>query len=253
MLELTEGIERLAPLFDPNIPNHPMLFGILHGRNLGQVVVDQTTAPQHAAIRTMDGLLFTSRSLQPAFLQEAINHFRATGHVGLVWPARTDLTPPEAAQVIRRREFSTRAADSHLWVELKRLAPEQGEVRLADKALLERCRWRPALEAVSGSLDRYLNFGLSVCLVHGPDILAEAHAPFWGQGVVEIGVTTHKAYRGQGYASVVCAHLIEACEQRGCQTYWSCDADNIASVRLAAKLGYSGERDYDILVYPLIA
>ena len=29
MIELTEGFERLAPLFEATLPNHPMLFGVL--------------------------------------------------------------------------------------------------------------------------------------------------------------------------------------------------------------------------------
>ncbi len=71
----------------------------------------------------------------------------------------------------------------------------------------------------------------------------------FGDKQAEIGAVTREAYRGRGYAPVACAHLIQACEQRGYQAYWSCDTDNRASIRVAQKLGFQQVRTYQILEY----
>lgn len=255
MIELTENLECLSPCFDPNLPNHPMLFGILAGRNPGRVVVDQSATPHQCAVLTSDRLLFVGRATDQAFLDEALHYFRPSGHVGLIastYASPSQLALPQAAKILNRREFTARAHHPAAWMELKRRLPENGEVRLADHPLLERCEWRSSLEAASGSLERYLSSGLSYCLLQNQDLVAEAHAPFRGEGVVEIGVTTHPAHQGRGYATAVCAYLIEACEQHGLQTYWSCDADNLPSLAVARKLGFGGERDYQILFYRAI-
>jgi hypothetical protein len=41
--------------------------------------------------------------------------------------------------------------------------------------------------------------------------------------------------------------LIEECEQRGYQAYWSCDADHTASIRVAQKLGFQHKHTYQII------
>lgn len=252
MIELTDGWERLAPLFDPHLPNHPMLFGVLAGRNPGRVIVDQSVEPHQCAVLTNERLLFLSQNTDQTFLNEALHYFRPSGHVGLVGSASagpTHLALPPADKILNRREFTSQADDAAALTELQRRLPANAEVRLADRALLEQCEWRPALEAASGSLERYLSAGLSFCLMRDGAIVAEAHAPFWGATVVEIGVTTHPAHQGQGYATVVCAHLILACQARGFQTYWSCDADNLPSQAVARKLGFGEERAYQFLFY----
>jgi RimJ/RimL family protein N-acetyltransferase len=71
----------------------------------------------------------------------------------------------------------------------------------------------------------------------------------FGDTKAEIGAITREAYRGHGYAPITCAYLIEACERRGYQAYWSCDTENTASIRVARKLGFRQERAYQIFEY----
>ncbi len=81
------------------------------------------------------------------------------------------------------------------------------------------------------------------------EILAEAYAPFIGRGVAEVGMVTPEAHRGQGLATMAIAWLAVPLAARGLTMYWSCDAANAASVRVAEKLGFGAPRPYRILLY----
>ena len=105
------------------------------------------------------------------------------------------------------------------------------------------------MEFYAGSLSKFLAHGVGLCLMREEEILVEAYASALGKTRAEIGAITREAYRGRGYAPIACAFLIEACQQRGYQAYWSCDADHLASLRVAHKLGFQQERAYRIYEY----
>jgi predicted GNAT family acetyltransferase len=78
-------------------------------------------------------------------------------------------------------------------------------------------------------------------------IVAEAYAVIWSGERAEIATVTHPQHRGRGYATVLCASLIKACEGVDLSTYWNCDEDNGTSVRLATRLGYTDVQQYRLL------
>ena len=86
-------------------------------------------------------------------------------------------------------------------------------------------------------------------MMRGDEIIVEAYASSLGRTQAEIGAVTWEAYRGNGYAPIACAYLMQLLERRGYRAYWSCDADNLASIRVAQKLGFRQEKVYQILEY----
>ena len=60
---------------------------------------------------------------------------------------------------------------------------------------------------------------------------------------------TARAHRGLDLAAHGCRRVIEGCEAEGLGTYWSCNRDNLASNRVAEKLGFTDRRPYRFLVY----
>jgi RimJ/RimL family protein N-acetyltransferase len=48
---------------------------------------------------------------------------------------------------------------------------------------------------------------------------------------------------------MVCAQLIQECEEQGLRTYWNCDAQNPASAALARKLGYRHQKEYMLVAW----
>jgi len=71
-----------------------------------------------------------------------------------------------------------------------------------------------------------------VCAADLPD------TPYLPELIAEPGIFTLREHRRKGYAAAVCAALIQAQLQRGRTPYWSCGADNAASINLAKHLGF---------------
>ncbi len=122
-------------------------------------------------------------------------------------------------------------------------------MRRIDAQLLERCEWRHEMEFYAGSLGTFLAHGIGLCMMMGDTIVVEAYVSALGKTRAELGAITHEAFRGQGFAAIACAYLVEVCRQQGYQAYWSCDADHNASIRVAQKLGFREERAYRIYEY----
>ena len=70
------------------------------------------------------------------------------------------------------------------------------------------------------------------------EIVSVAHAFAWSPGYVDIGVTTHEEWRGQGLATSAAALVAAEVRARGQVPVWSCGAHNEPSLRIAARLGF---------------
>jgi len=95
-----------------------------------------------------------------------------------------------------------------------------------------------------GTMENVLKYTLGVAILHEDTLVCEAATGAPTQGLIEVGVTTAESYRGQGFATIACAKLIEICEEQGYKTWWDCAKQNTPSVRLAKKLGYQNEPEY---------
>jgi RimJ/RimL family protein N-acetyltransferase len=241
----------LPTLFDPDIPDRPVLWAVLKGRHAGRAWVDDAQAPSQCVLRTDANLTFSSRSVSIAFLDRAIAQARRVGPVWLIWSSdmHPQLHRSKPARVTERLAFSEYDANSPELTDLRQRVPDGYQIRRIDRALLQRCEWRSDMEFFCGSLENFLAHNLGLCMMHGDEIIVEAYASSLGLTHSEIGAVTRKAYRGRGYAPVTCAHLIAALERRGYHAYWSCDSDNVASIRVAQKLGFRHQEPYDVLEY----
>jgi GNAT superfamily N-acetyltransferase len=188
-------------------------------------------------IRTNESLVFFSRQASQEFFDQGLAHVKQFSHVALIWrPSASSLQISKADKTIQRLEFSTYGPDKLSFAGIKNSSlPEGFEFRVIDQDLLERCEWREEIENFCGSLENFLTHGFGVCLMQNNEIISESYAPFVGVHNVEIGAVTREAHRGHGYGAITCAHLIQTCLERGFEPYWSCDADNQASI----KLGFS--------------
>ena len=195
--------------------------------------------------RTFIGGIIDSRSLH-----QAINALRREGQVILNIGAKySALFPQCPTEELPRLEFYGPVTGNSRFTTLLQAMPHGCEVCRVNERVISRCLWYNALTDVFGSDDRFLKESLGFCLKQSDEILSEAHAFFWGNGQVEIGTITREKYRGLGYATITCAHLIQACEERGYQTYWGCDMDNLASAAVARKLSYPYRGQYTLIVY----
>jgi GNAT superfamily N-acetyltransferase len=251
MIECPVNHPALPALFDPMVPDHPALWAVLRGRHAGRAMVDNVEHSTQCVLRTDAALTYSSRQTSQAFLHEAIAHFQKAGPIWLIWqPAMSaHIVAPQADEIVERLEFYDYDPRSAILTELCGRLPVGFELFPIDRQLIERCEWRSDMEFYCGSLDNFLLNGMGLCMMQADEIIVEAYVSSFGDTHAEIGAVTRAPHRGHGYAPIACAYLIRACEQRGYHAYWSCDADNMASIRVARKLGFRQEKAYRILEY----
>ncbi len=198
-------------------------------------------------VKANELLVFASKDMNRAFFEEGLEQIKQFGHVGFVCqPSSSALQIPKADRVLRRLEFAE--YDSIVDTKKNEL-PDGFQFRTIDKELIEKMESREEIIGYCGSLENFLNHSFGICLVHNDEIISEAYAAFVAEKNVEISIATKEAQRGHGYASIASSYFMQVCLERGFNPYWSCDADNNASIRLARKLGFCNEREYDINLY----
>lgn len=235
---------RLAPLFDPEGYNSPMLFSVLEGRNPGRAWADVPDRPTRALVHTGFGMVFVAPHDADATLAELLPALAGGEPLHLVWQPDAPLPRSAAelgARAIDRLEFRDRTT-----VDCPPLPVDMALVPLAAE-LLDRCIWREQVQRAVG-VGAALRPGLGLCLLHGSTIAVEAYALFWGAGQVEVGVVTHPDYRRRGLGLLACANLLDQCEAQDARTVWSCHVGNPASAALARRLGFRTERRYQLIL-----
>jgi len=250
-INLSESATAVRPLFKETVPDGPRLFSALNGFHSATALVDSVHNPSWCVLRSSwFGNTFIGGEIEPDVLGLAIRQLRQTGQVllDLADPRSTGF-PPDANEVEPRIEFYDRSPDDRSVNRLLASVPSGLNVRPVTHETLNRCAWQGQLRSIFGTASGYLERSIGFLLLDGKRILSEAHAFFWGDTVVEIGVITADGHRGLGYASIVSAHLVRACEGRGYATYWGCHVDNLASAAVARKLGYRIENRYSLAWY----
>jgi len=226
----------------------PLLISAFEEPSVGEAIVDNKEQPSACVLRTgfLDATFFVASD--QAFLDGAVSEMRKTGDVLLLWMEANDtgVHPPEGV---------TRIHDD---VEFRDRAPAEGpppdipsgcEIRPIDAQLADRCPWG-GLRDVCNAPVAFFNRSKGFCLMRGDEILCEAVAPFWGEGLVELGVVTPEPHRRKGYAFLTCEHLARACEAMDYRTAWATGRSNLGSIAVAHKLGYRTEHSYKTLFYP---
>ena len=216
----------------------------------GQILTDDAANPTWAVVReNAYGTTFLGGKFDKALVEQVITTLQQHGDVVLLLlpdDALLNLLPPPqyGGYAI---DFTERPIGSGLDDYLR--VPEGCQIRRIDRELFERSADREANLAVFGSVERALERWTGFFLMRGDEILSEASAGPAANGIVELGVATPEPHQRKGYATIVCAHLIQTCESMGYQTYWNTAKQNHASIALARKLGYRREVEHRVLAW----
>lgn len=125
------------------------------------------------------------------------------------------------------------------------------ELRMIDKECFEKCRsleWSRDLVSQFRNYEIYKELGIGVAVLKDGDLVAGASSYTRYRDGIEIEIDTEMSHRRQGLAFACGAKLILECQNRGLYPSW--DAQNLASVALAEKLGY--HFDYEYRAYEVI-
>jgi len=253
-IDLNISSEIVRPLFDESVIDSPRLFSALKRQHKAAALVDSDNNPRWCVIRSSwFGCTYIGGEINREELETAILKLREKGEILLSLSDNfASIYPSDYTKIERRIAFYNRQPNDPAFDKLITAVPSNLRVERITRNTFERCLWRNRLVSIYGTTENYLEHSIGYLLLDGNRILSEAHAFFWGDTMVEIGVITADGYRSSGYASIVSAHLVRACEERDYLTYWGCSADHPASIAVARKIGYRIEREYSNAYYPAI-
>lgn len=251
-INLAESSRAVRPLLGEIVPDGARLFSALNGSHPATALADAVDSPRWCVLRSgWFGNTFIGGEIEPHILGVAIRELRRSGRVilDLRDPRSIDF-PAGVARVEHRLEFYDRSLCDGSVDRLIASVPPGLQVRPVTGETFDRCAWLDHMRSIFGATSGYLERSLGFLLLDETRVLSEAHAFFWGDTLVEIGAITAEGHRGLGYAPMVAAYLVRACESRGFATYWGCDLENLASAAVARKLGYRVESRYSLAWYP---
>ncbi len=78
---------------------------------------------------------------------------------------------------------------------------------------------------------------IAAAVIEG-ELVSVAHTFAWSPLYVDLGVTTHEQFRGQGMATAAAAIVAAEVQKRGKVPVWSTGLDNLPSMQVAQKLGF---------------
>ncbi|OCA90626.1 hypothetical protein A8F94_01740 [Bacillus sp. FJAT-27225] len=99
-----------------------------------------------------------------------------------------------------------------------------------------------------GSVSNFLKNGVGYCITHNNNLASECISIFSSSQFAEMDIVTQDHFRGIGLAQKVAEKFIIHCIEEKIQPRWDCDIDNIASIKLAEKLGFGNPQKYSLYV-----
>lgn len=104
----------------------------------------------------------------------------------------------------------------------------------------------PGVDEIAGEVRQmwpapalFLERGLGVAALLGGRVACWCTSEYVSPAMCGIGIATDPAYQRRGIATATAARLVAAWLSRGVTPHWGCRADNLASSRVAHKLGFT--------------
>lgn len=97
------------------------------------------------------------------------------------------------------------------------------------------------------SPENFLQNGKGYCVCHGENVAAWAFSAAVSTSEIDIGVEAAEDYRGRGLAAAAAKMMIKYAFDAGKAPVWACHCDNVASKRLAEKIGFAKVSECSII------
>jgi hypothetical protein len=250
----------------------PEALAIIEGNNPGWVFVDDLNAPRAALVwaQGIKGFYLVGDANSTAFLQELDVYTDQVleprlHDLGVAW---FEISGDENWNPVIENVFEKRNLESsQQWVYTLKPSKHTSVTQLkavGDSKLLRVDRHLLVdLSAVNkeflfsklvqfwGSVDTFLNTGLGYVVVDGEEIASLCCSGFVAGKIHVIDVETEASHRRKGYAETAARAFVTECIEKHLQPHWECMAGNIASARLAEKLGFTQSHVYTLYSFPL--
>jgi len=276
MHELTGAARTAARPLIEALPSPIYALSIVDDRAHGRVFVDDSSHPAVALVWETTGNLFISseitakglpaaeivRGIQDLINNEFIPEARRDRSRPMCWIAYApqswgtqlpsmlkDLTP------ISDKRFCYRAdgPDDEAIKRLTKLAkaPKGCEVRPVDREVLE-SQMANVNELLAeakkmwGSADRFLSEGFGYCVTSEGAITSWSLSECPSAKRTSVGVETVEAFQGKGHGTAAAASTLLKCRRDGLVADWDLYVSNVASQKLAEKLGLTKVAEYPV-------
>lgn len=230
-------------------PNQPVIWGMLEGHNKGQLW--ELSGGQSIVLfedNPQVSFVFIAGHLDLKTIETAI-------HLCITYPIDY---PMIYCRPYAHEWFLTQGWTFNPRIQLSYITPALQPVRegwaikpINTMKLFQECLSFKEMSHSYGSPEQFLKLGKGYALCQGSQIISEAYIAFHGRNCAEIIAITHPDYRRQNAAAQVTSYLVEECKTKGLIPMWSCNADNIGSLKTALKIGFVIER-YDMQMIPEI-
>jgi RimJ/RimL family protein N-acetyltransferase len=244
----------------PLVPSHEeaghmaFVHGVLDRRMPGRVLADDPDAPQTALVLGASGFLFVLGRPDGAAVDRAIPGILE--HEARIEAAALWATSREWEGVLdrvfekrtTRKEFQR---DPRRTPVVPRPLPAGHRLVPLNEAIAARLGasvddW--LLRAWGGAAE-FVRHGFGVAVLHGDEVASFCAACAIGEGEAEVEVGTAPRQRRRGLATHAALAFFDDCRRRGLRPAWTCGASNLASDRLARRLGFRPIRH--VAGYPL--
>jgi RimJ/RimL family protein N-acetyltransferase len=228
-------------------------FAVLDGViNTGKIIVDNLVHPKWAIVQEpLDHDTFFGGAMDASTFSQVFVALRQEGDVLVGMPpddSRNAYLPPDPVYDGRVVEFYNRPFGEGLDAYIRQV-PADCLIHKIDRNLIMLTEWGPNDVKFWGGLELWEKTCSGYCLMRGEEILSEATVGPAANNIYEPGVFTKKNHRSKGYGTAVTARLIQEIEEKGGQTFWNCDKENLASAAIARKLGYRIEKEFRCMVW----
>ncbi|MCQ2592075.1 MAG: GNAT family N-acetyltransferase [Treponema sp.] len=249
LIQLRDDKKDLAEaLFKKRQPNNSALWAYFLGKMTGKTFVDDEEAPTKAICVLDMSWTFVSDDADFAWIEETLREIIKTAWIQVVWDVairpETPLSDNKKRVVIPRFEYTERQAFFG--------ENETGAVELVafNSELYEKLPWKDFHNSVYGSKENFLEKTFGFYALENGVVCSECEAAFIANGYTEIGIITEESKRRRGFAFAACVRTLEEIDRRALKPIWACDKDNLASIKLAEKLGFMNPYEYDFIFFP---
>jgi len=238
--------ERLVPLFEGCRYDRVLIDSILEG-HFGDAYADCMNGP---TVARLDSGAFTMLGGNPS--ADDVQELLLRAPVYYVTPQddgwRQKLLDVFASRISKLTfiDFLSTSLDPRRLTQLVRVLPPGYELKRIDKLLAKQLPSDIGNEYFFENfhtVDDFLERGIGYCILHQDKIASAATSMAQCSKAIDIEIETAAEYRGRGLGTVVGAQLVSHCLEQGIEPRWL--ANNIASEKLALKLGYSRGETYE--------
>ncbi|MGD6857535.1 GNAT family N-acetyltransferase [Bacillus infantis] len=97
-----------------------------------------------------------------------------------------------------------------------------------------------------GSIEHFLRSGFGIRVLMGEQAAGECVSIFRSNDFAEMDIHIAESARGKGLGAMLAAKFIKTALEKNLQPRWDCSAANLASMKLAEKLGFFEPAEYHV-------